>query len=726
MLRKLMPYLAFIIVLSFSGNAFAAYNPTLTSPSDGYSNAPVDNLNFYWSAADPVDNYRIQISLNSTFTDVHFDYSVPFGTNIRKISGLPGEMTLYWRVIGMKNDTEYPSTSRAFKTGSDGEDSVIYAVNENFNSLAAWTVVNTSLVGTQSAGSNGNVVVARYWSYSNVSGSITSTATVPNTPCTLSYKWAHSGQYASSYPNDALTVSYSTNGGSTWNQIQHLIGSSFNSGWTSTTSPPTTTTSGWKVEKFDVPADALGKSVMLKFYFYSGYGPHCWLDDVQLYYTGKPLEVYSSHGNPNPSGNTYEKGETVTASVESMVFETGVTDSRYACTGWVGTGSVPETGASSSVTFDIYRASTIVWQWAKQYQLIVTSQDNRGVITHTGESWWDSGSSVNVTNSSMYISTGTDGIRWFNNGWVGTGAMPSSGTTLSVDAVMNESATLHFTWVYQYRITIINSAGVGGPTPDVGEHWYSSGDKVTFSVAPFVNLGDGSAYTSIGWRGTGSFSDGDTNTGNATITMVSTLEWKWLAQYYLWVVSEFGRTSGSAPGWYDQDTILSVDCGQYFVESENVRFECRGWQGEGSVFDGIGIETGDFRIIAPTTIEFQWYKQFKVTVQANYGQTNPDGVLWADDGASLGVAALPLTNTSDTRYSWAGWVGTGLPVDPSGGINANFTITNVSVFTATWSVELYVEVSSTTGTFDSDYTGWYPKGTSLDITAIPPATTEGT
>ncbi|MEM1984039.1 MAG: carboxypeptidase-like regulatory domain-containing protein [Candidatus Korarchaeum sp.] len=82
------------------------------------------------------------------------------------------------------------------------------------------------------------------------------------------------------------------------------------------------------------------------------------------YKTEYYLKVSSAYDTPTPSSGWFEKGTEITAKVSSPVLNGG---SRYTCTGWVGTGSVPSSGSSSSFTFTINEPSSITWKWRAQY-----------------------------------------------------------------------------------------------------------------------------------------------------------------------------------------------------------------------------------------------------------------------------------------------------------------------------------------------------------------------
>jgi hypothetical protein len=50
----------------------------------------------------------------------------------------------------------------------------------------------------------------------------------------------------------------------------------------------------------------------------------------------------------------------------------------WTCTGWVGTGSVPASGGGVSVTFTVYKNSSITWNW-QAHNPTIESRDSAGV-----------------------------------------------------------------------------------------------------------------------------------------------------------------------------------------------------------------------------------------------------------------------------------------------------------------------------------------------------------
>ena len=81
--------------------------------------------------------------------------------------------------------------------------------------------------------------------------------------------------------------------------------------------------------------------------------------------------VESEQGMPAPTNGVHflSWGAEVPASVVTPEPTNGV---RHVCTGWTGTGSVPESGTETNVTFTIKADSTLVWNWRKENQITVS------------------------------------------------------------------------------------------------------------------------------------------------------------------------------------------------------------------------------------------------------------------------------------------------------------------------------------------------------------------
>jgi len=111
------------------------------------------------------------------------------------------------------------------------------------------------------------------------------------------------------------------------------------------------------------------------------------------------LTLTSLQGSPTPTSRWFVAGTAINTSVTSP-WPLHATDTRYVCTGWTGTGSVPPSGTSTTVTFTIDKPSSIEWNWKTQYFLTVLTYP-AGVSPQPDISpqgpWYDMGTLVTCT-----------------------------------------------------------------------------------------------------------------------------------------------------------------------------------------------------------------------------------------------------------------------------------------------------------------------------------------
>jgi uncharacterized protein (DUF2141 family) len=164
------------------------------------------------------------------------------------------------------------------------------------------------------------------------------------------------------------------------------------------------------------------------------------------YKTQYYLAVNSTYDSPNPTSGWCEEKASIAASVASVV--SGPTGTRYVCTGWTGTGSVPSSGGNSSFSFVINQSSTIAWNWKTQYLLTVSTspaglnpQPSRNPTgeTASANSWWYD-SSAGVTLSAETV----DGYTFTH--WSVDGVSQGSGSNpVSADMSAPRNATAYYT-----------------------------------------------------------------------------------------------------------------------------------------------------------------------------------------------------------------------------------------------------------------------------------------
>jgi hypothetical protein len=206
------------------------------------------------------------------------------------------------------------------------------------------------------------------------------------------------------------------------------------------------------------------------------------------------LTVTSAYDSPSPSSGWFDSGTNITESVTSPA--SGGTGVQYVCTGWNGTGSVPASGAASSVTFAIDANSTITWNWKTQYYLTVTSAYDS---PSPSSGWFDSG--TDITESVTSPTFGGSGTQYVCTGWSGSGSVPASGTASSVTFTISASSSIAWNWKTEFEVTFSQS-GVGSDftgtvvTVDSANYslsglpvsfWWDSGSSHSFSfTSPLI------------------------------------------------------------------------------------------------------------------------------------------------------------------------------------------------------------------------------------------------
>jgi uncharacterized repeat protein (TIGR02543 family) len=150
--------------------------------------------------------------------------------------------------------------------------------------------------------------------------------------------------------------------------------------------------------------------------------------------SGQGLQVFSTYGDPDPPRglNDLPAGSSVTAWVTNAVYDQPGT--RRIVTGWQGSGSVPASGTSNSVAFQLNRFSLLNWTWAAQYQLRV-SHGPGGTVSYPPGEWFGAGTNITL------IAQPDAGYMF--TGW--TGDLPSVLSNLTFTLDRPYTLTANFT-----------------------------------------------------------------------------------------------------------------------------------------------------------------------------------------------------------------------------------------------------------------------------------------
>ena len=149
------------------------------------------------------------------------------------------------------------------------------------------------------------------------------------------------------------------------------------------------------------------------------------------------LTITTNLGTTTPTvgDNWYDAASSVNVTTSPPSAATGV---QYVCSGWSGTGSVPASGSTSTVTFTINAPSNITWTWATQYYLTVSSTYG----TVGGSGWYTASSSANATVTPTTVD-GSAGVQYIFAGWSGDA---SGGSSPSNPIAMTSPKTATATW----------------------------------------------------------------------------------------------------------------------------------------------------------------------------------------------------------------------------------------------------------------------------------------
>jgi hypothetical protein len=383
------------------------------------------------------------------------------------------------------------------------------------------------------------------------------------------------------------------------------------------------------------------------------------------YITQYYLTVSSAYDSPTPMSGWFDSGTSITASVTSPV--AGPAGTQYVCTGWTGTGSVPASGFTSTVTFTINAPSSITWTWKTQYQVIfaqtgvgsdyigtVVTIDNidytRSNLPTTPQFWWDQNSQHSFSFASPLVVNGGNQYLW--NSTSGLSTLRSG--TLTITTSGNVVGNYIVQGQIQYYLAV--SSAYDSPTPMSG--WFDSGTSITASVTSPVAGPAGTQYVCTGWTGTGSVpAFGSTSSVTFTINQASSITWTWKIQYYLTVSSPYGTTGGQ--GWYDSGASAYATVTPLTVPgASGVQYVFSNWNGDAS---GTTSPSNPINMNSAKTATANWKTQYYLTLATNpAGVPSPAGAGWyyAGTNATISTAAFVDILPGSSRYRFNGWTTT--------------------------------------------------------------------
>ncbi|MGB9561763.1 MAG: hypothetical protein ACPL6C_03015, partial [bacterium] len=167
--------------------------------------------------------------------------------------------------------------------------------------------------------------------------------------------------------------------------------------------------------------------------------------------------IADGHGNPVPpeGEHWYDDNTTINASNDSLIYITPTT--RWGCTGWIGTGSVPARGDSTRFSFTIRLPSTITWRWGIQHRIDLTYSGTGGTpVTQRGAGWYERYIWTTIYTQPFVVS-GTETLYFA--GWTSS---PAGGRLLndyanSTDVFIDTARTFIANYASAFTATIVKN-----------------------------------------------------------------------------------------------------------------------------------------------------------------------------------------------------------------------------------------------------------------------------
>ena len=317
----------------------------------------------------------------------------------------------------------------------------------------------------------------------------------------------------------------------------------------------------------------------------------------------------------------------------------------YLFAGWNGAPASADTNSNPlSITMDQARTLTAVFV-TNQPVLSVYSTYNT-VLPSVGTHTSDYAAVITCEAATSTVTEGT--TRYVCSGWTGSGCVPSTGATLSIDVLMTNNSSITWQWKRQYLLSA--TGGVNGSVTPTSV-WHDNGETAT--VLAIADNG----YQFSGWSGDVGFADTNQNPLTLTMDQARSVFARFIVLRPTLTISNPHGTCSPEPGTYTtHQQGYSVEALVYQTPFPSnavaTQYVCTGWTGTGSApASGTNIYT-QFALQTNSSVNWTWTTQFWLKVSAGpNGSVNPTGG-WYD--ANTAVTVTPTTASAHTFDHWSG------------------------------------------------------------------------
>jgi hypothetical protein len=391
---------------------------------------------------------------------------------------------------------------------------------------------------------------------------------------------------------------------------------------------------------FNIPAT--GNSLAVRIYLsVDGGSEETSFDLIQVYgdqaitesaftVAGNPVQ----HGSPSPNGYgsvNIVDGTLVTNSVNSPADQSAGT--RYVCTGWTGTGSVPNTGSSSSCSFTINANSSLTWQWSPSYYLD-TGVSGSGAVSLTDA--WHMGTSTVVQ--------ATADPNWHFTSWSGD----TNGCDLAdnvITATMDQARSITANFAIDQYTVIFTAGSDGSLTGTATQQVNHASDCVAVTAVANPN------HHFVNWSGDYSGSENPLTVSNVTAAMTLTATFG-IDEHALEVVSDHS-TATPAVGTYTNDygTTLANSVTTPFVQGAT-QYVNTGWSMTGNAPLTGSTDTCLLTLTNDATLTWLWTTNFWLDLSIS-----GDGSVDQSDQWASSDSVVVIHPTPDHWSAFTQWLG---------------------------------------------------------------------
>ncbi|PPD58057.1 Calx-beta domain-containing protein [Dehalogenimonas etheniformans] len=395
------------------------------------------------------------------------------------------------------------------------------------------------------------------------------------------------------------------------------------------------------------------------------------------------VTVISAQGTPTGAG-WYDAGASITSSVTTPVETSG--SSRYRCTGWTGTGSVPASGNSNSTTFNLTASSSVTWNWVLQYQVtfaqggVGTDADTSTVLTINGvnktihqlqySDWYDYRSTIDFAYSATVAGATGKQYVWGSTSGLSTAQNNSAFTVSGPGTVVANYGTQYLVTFTQAGISSdagTNTVLTVGTTDYDYLHlpsaaWLDSG--TTFSWASPVEGTTGERFVKRNQSGSSPITAAGTYSATYGMQYLITFAHTGLDNTATGVVVDVRAWRPSVNGkileWQETISGNFSDTSYWVNDFNEISYEYHSVIASSSAGKRFVRTSGDdpssnFHPESAVTITGNYTTQYRLTMVGT-GTTDPSmGEHWIDAGTSVTITATAPAIVDGERYVWNSW-----------------------------------------------------------------------